>query len=268
MQSPRSARRCIQQATAISCRQPDVHIELADFQDQMLAALLGPDSGRGDDVPLSAIALRVHRNTIHSAVADALAANFPAVAEALGAEDFLAAAGDFVRRQPPTDPRLLTYGSGFPAFLAQAGAAEAAALARLDLAWIEAYSAAATEALRAIDPAQLSTIRVAPHPATRYAAAGPSLIQRWSAMRGIPLTIATAETDHFLLLSRPEGVVLATPCDGGLACMLGLLHSEPRLLDAAMAACDAHPEFDVGTGFRRLLTAGALVAASSTGVNP
>lgn len=245
-----------------------MHIKLADFQDQVLAALLGPDSGRGDDVPLSPIALGVHRNTIYSAAADALAANFPAVFEALGPEDFRAAAGDFVRRQPPTDPRLLTYGSGFPSFLLQAGAVESAAFARLDEAWIEAHCAGTAESMLSIDPEQLACVRVMPHPAACWVAAERPLIQRWSAMRGIPLTMATVETDHFLLLSRPEGVVLATPCDAGLACLLGLLHSEPRLLEAAMAACDAHPEFDVGTGFRRLLTAGALVAASSTGVTP
>jgi hypothetical protein len=245
-----------------------MHSELADFQDQVLAAMLGGSQGAGVDVPLSAMALRVHRNTIFSAAADALVANFPAVFEALGPEDFRAAAGDFVRRQPPTDPRLVTYGIGFPAFLAQAGAAEAAALARLDLAWIEAHCAGKAESMVSIDPEQLACVRVTPHPAACWVAAEHPLIQRWSEMRGIPLTMAAAETDRFLLLSRPYGVVLATPCDAGLACLLDALRSEPRLLEAAMAACNAHPDLDLGTGFSRLLTAGALVAESSTGMNP
>lgn len=236
-----------------------MHATLADYQDQLLAALLGRDSGQHTGLLLSAIALRVHRNTIFSAAADALLANFPAVADELGAEDFRAAACDFVRQQPPTDPRLVTYGAGFPAFLAHAGAAEAAGLARLDLAWIEAHCAGIGEAVVSIASEQLPSMRVLPHPAARWVGAEHPLIQRWSALRGMPLTMNAVETDRFLLLSRPHDVVLATPCDAGLAHFLGALHSEPRLLEAAMAARVAHSDFDVTTGFSRLLTAGALI---------
>lgn len=242
-----------------------MHAELSDYQDRVLAALLGRESGEQAGLPLSAIALRVHRNTIHSGAIDALLASFPAVADALGADDFRAAASDFIRRQPPTDPRLVTYGAGFPAFLAHAGAAEAAALARLDFAWIEAYCAGMAAAMLSIEPEQLASMRVMPHPAARRVAIEQPLVQRWSAIRGIPLTTAATESDDFLLLSRPQDVVLATPCDAGLAWLLGALHSEPRLLEAAMAACAVYPAFDVGGGFSRLLTAGALVSESETG---
>lgn len=238
---------------------------LADYQDRMLAALLGRSPVEGVDMPLSAMALRVHRNTIFSAAADALLANFPAVADELGAADFRAAACDFVRQQPPTDPRLVTYGAGFPAFLAHAGAAEAAGLARLDFAWIEAHCAGMAAAMLSIEPGQLASMRVMPHPAARWVGAEHPLIQRWSALRGMPLSMNAVETDRFLLLSRPHDVVLATPCDAGLAWLLGALHSEPRLLEAAMAACAVYPAFDVGSGFSRLLTAGALVSEPETG---
>lgn len=247
--------------------------ELAVFQDQVLAALLG-DSPQADvHSPLSPIALRVHRNTVHGAAIDALAANFPAVVDALGLPDFRAAAADFVRSEPPADPRLITYGERFPAFLANAGADGPAALAWLDRAWTEAHIASSAEPLAAAilanaDPTQLARLRVAPHPATRWGVAEAVMLVRWSSVRGVALAVPASATHGALLLSRPRDAVIATPCHPGLVRLLDTLPLEPRLLDAAMAVQAIEPEFDVGSGLASLLAAGALILEPANGVDP
>lgn len=245
--------------------------ELADFQDRLLAALLGPPGDTEASCALPPLALRVHRNTVLTAASEALAANFPAVVDELGPTAFRAAAADFVRRQPPIDPRLVTYGVNFPDFLDSAGANRAAALARLDRAWTEAHLASEAQpivvgTIAAADPAWLASLRVQPHPAARWPTADAATATRWSEARGIALAEAAIATDRVLILSRPLGVVIATPGPAGLARLLETLRVEPGLLNAAAHVLSGEPAFDLGDGFARLLAAGVLVPASLIGV--
>ena len=65
-----------------------------------------------------AFGLGVYRNTIASAAIDALAATFATVLLMVGEEWFRAAAREFARAHPPTDPALIGYGADFPQWLA------------------------------------------------------------------------------------------------------------------------------------------------------
>lgn len=59
----------------------------------------------------------VHRNTVVSSLATALAEGFPSVARLVGAGFFAAMAAVHVRRHPPRHPVLMAYGDDFASFL-------------------------------------------------------------------------------------------------------------------------------------------------------
>jgi hypothetical protein len=61
--------------------------------------------------------LSIHRNTVLSALANALRLSFPAVHRLVGADFFDAAAQVFAGRQPPRCADLNVYGEEFPGFL-------------------------------------------------------------------------------------------------------------------------------------------------------
>lgn len=246
---------------------------LAGFQDRMLAALLAAPGDAGDGGPLATLALRVHRNTVRTALIDALAANSPSVAADLGAEAFRGASQDYAPRPPPTDSRLVVYGGGFPDYLESAGAARAAVFARLDRAWIEAQLASDAEPLFAArladaDVGWLSDLRVAPHPAARWLPVEARMAVAWAEARGLSLVAPPLESDGALPLSRLRGIVVAAPISPALARLLDAFATESRLLTAAVGALSTDPDFDLTAGFARLLAAGALVPASQTGTDP
>ncbi|HMA09036.1 MAG TPA: DNA-binding domain-containing protein, partial [Ramlibacter sp.] len=116
----------------------------AQFQAAFADALLNPrDWQRSPPQDLVAQpAFAVYRNTVMKGCVDALAANFPAVVRLVGERWFRAVALDYASWQPPDDPRLLSYGRGFPDFLELCAAARElpclAGVARLDRYWIEA----------------------------------------------------------------------------------------------------------------------------------
>ncbi len=95
---------------------------LHDYQRAMAAALLSGDTQAaavmigGDNPP--ADRLRIHRNTMLTALANALALTYPAVAALVGAEFFAQTARTFIQAAPPRAALLTLYGGGFADFLA------------------------------------------------------------------------------------------------------------------------------------------------------
>jgi hypothetical protein len=95
---------------------------LRDYQRAVAAALLSGDTGAaallidGRDPP--ADRLRIHRNTMLTALANALALTFPAVETLVGSEFFAQTARAFIQAEPPRAALLSLYGGGFAAFLA------------------------------------------------------------------------------------------------------------------------------------------------------
>ena len=88
----------------------------------------------------------VYRNNVVVSLIGALRDGFPALASLLGADYFDALAGLYARAEPPTDPRLVRYGTGFPAFLDSfeplAHLPYLSDVARLELALRTSYHAA------------------------------------------------------------------------------------------------------------------------------
>lgn len=62
---------------------------------------------------------RVYRNNVVAGLSDVLVSNFPVLFKLLGEEYFLAMAGIYVRKYPPTSPILTFYGNKLPEFLSQ-----------------------------------------------------------------------------------------------------------------------------------------------------
>lgn len=96
-------------------------LSLAEFQFTMAADLLdgGMRTARllpGDPVMVRE-ALRVHRNTVLTGLADALRLGHPTVAWLTGEDFFDQAAHAFAVQNPPHMPCLSDYGDGFAAFL-------------------------------------------------------------------------------------------------------------------------------------------------------
>jgi len=96
---------------------------LRDYQRAIGAGIL---SGYTDEASLlidniggiaSADRLQIHRNTMLTALGNALALTYPAVEALVGAEFFAQTAREFVQSFPPRAALLTVYGGEFPAFL-------------------------------------------------------------------------------------------------------------------------------------------------------
>jgi len=95
---------------------------LRDHQRAVAAALLSGDMAAaavmigGNNPP--ADRLRIHRNTMLTALANALALTYPAAEALVGAEFFAQAARAYIQAEPPRAALLSLYGGGFADFLA------------------------------------------------------------------------------------------------------------------------------------------------------
>jgi hypothetical protein len=97
---------------------------LATLQSAMAAALLAADPAR-QALPeelfagahAGAAGLRVHRNTVLSALSNALRLTFTAIDRLVGEDFFDRMAIDYARARPPHAPQLDEYGAGFAAWI-------------------------------------------------------------------------------------------------------------------------------------------------------
>lgn len=220
---------------------------LAAFQREFAAAVLGSDAG---DAAVRALAAQpgfaVYRNTVATACIEALAANYPTVRQIVGDEWFDAAALVYARRAPPADARLAVYGAGFADFLAGfEPAAELpylAAVARFDRLWSEAHVAAdasplAPASLAALDPEAFAALRLAPHPAARWAwSADVPAFEIWRRHReGTALDAPFDWTGDGGLVVRPLDAVAWLPLDADGIAFLDACAAGRPFADAAEA---------------------------------
>jgi hypothetical protein len=234
---------------------------LARFQADFAALFTGRTET--DDSAL-ARAAAIHRNTAAKAAQDALAANYPVVQALFGDEAFAACSAGYVALSPPRDPRLNAYGEGLDAFLrAYAPAMDAPYMA--DVAALERL---ATEALFAADAAPLDAsrlatgiepgLRLALHPAARFAAFDTPALSIWHAHRaGDEAALETLDwRPEAALVTRPQARVEVVLIDlGAVAFLQACARGEPV---AAAAAGAAQAGADLQAMFQTLITAGAF----------
>jgi len=104
-------------------------LALRDYQRAIAAALLSGDTASAammiDGLRPPIDRLRIHRNTMMIALANALALTYPAVEALVGKDFFSQTARTFVQTEPPRAALLSLYGDAFPDFLGRCEPARA-----------------------------------------------------------------------------------------------------------------------------------------------
>ncbi|WP_294533893.1 DNA-binding domain-containing protein [uncultured Rhodoblastus sp.] len=250
------------------------------------AGLLDPDRETPSHVsgPAGKAAAKrynVYRNNVTVSLIDALAAVYPAVQRITGVEFFRAMARLHVRETPPTSPLLFEYGRDFPAFVERYEYAQGmpwlSDAARIERAWLDAYHAAdaaplTASGLASVPAERLADLVLAPHPATRLVRSRFAAVTIVAANRAAgPVEKIDASQAEDALITRPECDVVLRRLAPGQAEFLSALISGRPLGEAAGAALEHHPGFNVGAGIATLIETGAFISAgasASIGDNP
>lgn len=213
----------------------------------------------------------VYRNNVTVSLIDALAAIYPAVQRLTGPDFFRAMARFHIRQAPPASPLLFEYGRDFPAFIEAYEHARdmpwLADVARIERAWLDAYHAAdadplAPAALARVPAERLAGLVFLAHPATRlvrsaYASGTIFAANRGEGDGGGTIDAGIAED---VLITRPQAEVTVRRLAPGAATFLGALLDGSCLGEAAQAALDAAPGFDLGAAIAATIEAGAFTA--------
>jgi hypothetical protein len=242
--------------------------DLASFQRAFGRALLDGSSA----LPF-ATAVAIHRNTVMKGLIDALAANYPTVAQLVGEDWFRACALEYVGRYPTRSPVLAVCGAEFPHFLAQFPPAGElpylAEVARIDRMWVEAHTSADATVLTAaslarLAPDALAAGRMTLHPAARFATVRHSAATIWIHHRTARANDALTVTgdEEGILLTRPRGAVEHTTVACSAVALLEQLRAGTTLAVAIAAALEADADLDVTGTLARSLAAGAFTQFS------
>lgn len=247
---------------------------LSEIEAGIAAALLDPACGvpsflKGD----RSRRFDVYRNNMIVGLLDALAETYPAVRKLVGEAFFRAMAREFARRRPPATPVLSEYGAGFADFVGRfppaAGVPYLADVARLEWAWLRAYHAADREplpiaALADLPEAATGAVVPALHPSLRIVRSRWPVVSLWSASIGdasaSAVDLARGET---ALVLRPalEVTVRKLPVAG--AAFLRSLSKGSSLAEAASAALETDPGFDLAAGIAGTFEIGAVVGLAA-----
>jgi hypothetical protein len=212
----------------------------------------------------------VYRNNVTVSLIDALASIYPAVRRITGEDFFRAMARFHVRATPPQSPLLFEYGRDFPDFIERYEYAQPmpwlADTARLERAWLDAYHAEdaaplSPEALASVAPKRLGDLVFTAHPATLIVRSPYAVVTIFAANRGEgPVGRIDASLVEDALITRPDAEVVVRHLPPGGATFLSSLMAGQSLGDAAGAALQASPTFDIATGIAGMIEAGAFTA--------
>lgn len=229
-----------------------------------------PSSVTGPSGKAAVKRFNVYRNNVAYSLGEALAANFPAVRALCGAERFAHAARLHVAEEPPVSPLLFKYGHGFAGFLDRFPPARQqmpwlADVARLERAWLDAYHAAdrdplAGEAMAAVPPEQLESLRLVPHPAFALVRSSFAVFDLFQAGRSEKPENADPEGAQDVLVTRPALEVLMTRLQPGQLALFEALATGGSLGEAVAAAFEETDDFDFPAAMTVLLSSGAFSA--------
>jgi len=243
----------------------------ADFAAALLdPARATPSLVSGPNGKAAARRYDVYRNNVTVSLIAALAAIYPAVQRITGADFFRAMARFHLRETPPTSPLLFDYGRDLPAFVGRYPHAQSmpwlADVARIERAWLDAYHAADASplppaALAGIAPERLAGLTFTPHPAVRIVRSPFASVTIFAANRADgPVQRIDASTAEDALITRPELDVVVRLLPPGGATFASVLIAARSLGEAAVAALDEIPDFDIAAGIAGLIDAGAFTS--------
>ncbi len=233
---------------------------LGAFQASFFEAILAEPDARPEAAFARQPGFAVYRNTVVAGCIEALEANHPTTRAVVGEATFRELARAFVRRSPPSNGVLASYGAGFSTWLADESGAGlsplVADLARLDRAWTESHLAADAPmldpgALVALGVDRFAAARLVPHPAARWLVAGEAFTI-WRAHREGVLRDGRDPGDGdetrvmAALLTRPDDVVVWTPIDRVAAAFLDACAGGRTVAEALDAAVGDADGSDVG----------------------
>ncbi|KFE50599.1 DNA-binding domain-containing protein [Pseudomonas syringae] len=252
-----------------------MNLSLSGFQDAFVSALYGTDPSALPSLAQQA-GFMVYRNTVMKGASDALLANFPTVERIVGTEWLRAAASVYLHDHPPSDARLLFYGTDFAHFLDNFEHAREMPylgnIARLDRFWIEAHSAAEQAGtglaeLTRIEPLALLGLYLEPHVAARWAwFSDQPAYSLWRLNReklDIPEDLQWSAEGA--LLTRKDGLVQWQELSRGGCIFLDACAASLSLGEAAQRALDAQPELDLNELLICLVSANAFAANQAAG---
>ena len=245
-----------------------------DSQNAFAAALLHPDlplpqgiiTARGPADPLR---FAVYRNNVYVGLTTALAQRFPVTKRLVGSEFFAGMARAFAADHKPSSPLIMHYGDDFPAFIAAfppaAPVAYLADVARIEVAWSQAYHAADgppldVAQLTFIPPECIADLALAPHPSARLVRSDFPAGSIWSAHQGETVTPVGDWRAEAVLILRPAMQVEIRILPAGDAEFLARLLDGATLGQAAQAAFAASTDFEFGSALIGLTALGAFSA--------
>lgn len=207
----------------------------------------------------------VYRNNVMVSLIDALADTYPVVQALVGEAFFRAMARVFAQANPPHSAVMAYYGRDFAAFIAAfppaASVPYLADVARLEMARVLSFHAAdvlpvPASALQAAlaNPQQLLSLRLVLHPSVYTVASAFSVGSIWAAHQAEPHA-APVDPDlaQAVLVFRHGLVVDTLDMAPGIEAFVSALHTGQTLLEAACAASQVEPEFDLANALALLL---------------
>ncbi len=209
----------------------------------------------------------IYRANMVAAADKALSAAYPVIRQVVGAEFFHGLAREFQRGTPSTSGDLTEFGARFDAFLAAFEHTQSLPylpdLARLEWAVHRAYGAAdaphrdAAGALAAVDPDRQAAIRFQWSPGLAVIGSGYPIVRIWTIHQPGYAGEFSVAWDHAdtALVARDGFVVTVGECGAGDAAFLAASLAGAPLVDAAAAALQNHPDFDLGALLARALAA-------------
>jgi hypothetical protein len=212
----------------------------------------------------------VHRNNRAYGLVEAMRAQFPAVARLMGRDVFADAALAFIRQHPPRSPVMARIGATFADFIESAGIAQAYRflpdVARLEYAMAIAQHAAddsvvRIEALQRIDANRLADVCFSLHASAFVVQSAFPVVTICAENRADAEPAGNIEwRPEDALVTRPGfDVQVGILPPGGAAFVRALSHGL-SLGDAAAAALEAQPEFDLALNLSGIFTAGAVTS--------
>jgi hypothetical protein len=209
------------------------------------------DGARGSSARVAA-GIAVYRNNSRAAYLRALEDAFPAVRRLVGDEFFRFLARAYFHARAHSSPLVARYGDWLPAFLATfepvAGLPYLPDVARLEVAWLEAYHAAdaptlAREEIFAALAQTPERARIVLHPSTRLLASDYPVHTIWlhnRQERDQPLKLESS--GERVLVVRPDAEVVTAVASAGLSAALKAVSAGASLGEAMNEAAAAAPQ--------------------------
>jgi hypothetical protein len=215
----------------------------------------------------------VYRNNVFASLIDALRDSFPVIEKLLGKTYFRALAREFIITSPPESPVLLEYGAGFAGFIETFPPLQdmvwLADIARLEMAWLDAYHAAdakplGTESFAKITPGKIPRIRLALHPSAQLVRSIWPILTIWKTNQdgAKPCEVDLDQGAEDVLALRPQGEVeLHGLAPGSGAFIEALMQNEP-LESAHQAAIAQSDNFDLAANLAHFISSGTFIQVS------